>query len=1590
MPIFVKTLLLSVIFIVSLAGPTGAQSFAVGDLNRDYRVDFKDLRMYALQWLDPDCLVLDCIADLDDLDGVNMVDLALLAKNWQIVNPHIVISEFMADNASEEPLEEGDLLDGDGQPSEWIEIYNPTETTVNLDGWYLTDNDSNLTKWQFPSGVPVKSGEFLIVFASDKTYENNPYNYPYLDASGRYHTNFKLDKNPGEYLALVAPDGMTIIHEYKPKYPIQLTDVSYGLTQYAATLVSAGATAYYHVPNSGDAVLGTDWNAIDFNDSTWDTGKTGLGFGVGGVPRIAYNDVIYDSRQYIASNVTTYGIGGNPGPTSGPLLDQATGDNTGITATLTESGGVSWQPDPGNGGSDCAVGTDAYNTFGGFADMTGVLTYGNPGWQVNLTFTGLDPATEYTFGTSAARNNYSGRLTNYTLTGADTYTNASTSGVVVLAENKVQFNTGDNHNEGYVARWTGITAADGSFTVQAEADPSATEGRKAYSFDVFKLEGGFSGTDVQNDMLGVNASLWMRTEFNLELGEPEIFDTLTLRMKYEDGFVAYLNGQEVFSRNAPNSLQWNSTADSNRPIQDASVFEVINLTAFLDTLQAGKNVLAIHGLNDSSTDPNFLILPELTAASNMTIPQYFTTATPGKFNVPGAEGAVEEVWFSHKRGFYDTPFQLTLSTGTESAEIHYTLDGSEPTITHGITYIGPHEVNETTTIRAIAVKPGWLDSAVETYTYIFLNDVLVQSPTGQAPGPGWPTGSVNGQTINYGMDPDIVNNPTWGPKLREALTDIPTMSIVTDLANLFNSSSGIYVNAGGHGRGWERKASLELIYPPTIQGAGFPDRVQVRDGDGTVRWGLPADMRGGFQINMGLRIRGGYSRNDGNPKHAFRFFFRNEYGAGKLNYPLFGDEGVDAFDKVDLRTAQNYSWSYGGDSSNTMCRDVWARDSQGLTGQGYTRSRYYHLYINGQYWGLFQTQERSEAAYAASYFGGDREEWDCVKSTGNNAGYTIEATDGTLGYWQDLWNLTNNLPGASDSQRLNLYLQMQGLNSNGTRNSSYPVLLDVDNLIDYMIMVFFDGDRDAPISNFLSNTRTNNWYGVRNRNGEEGFRYFVHDAEHIMSRGLTNRTGPFWCGDQFQYCNPQWIHQRLMLVPEYRLRFADHAHKHLFNDGLLLAGAAIGRFYARAAQIDMAIIAESARWGDSKTHPPRTKDNWENAISNEVTGFFPNRSSTIINQLKVTTLIDGGAVAPLYPSVSAPSFNQHGGEVSSGFNLTMGASSGTIYYTTSGNDPREPLTGNAVGTSSASPATVPLNKSTHVKARVLDGITWSALNEAIFAVGPVANYLRITEIMYHPLNTGDANDPNTEFIELRNIGPEILNLNLVRFTEGINFTFPDIELDRDECVVVVKDQSAFETQYGTSVNIAGQYTGSLANNGERIKIVDAIGRTILDFEYEDGWCPITDGDGFSLTMIEAIDGALYGWDEGLIAHWKFDDGSGNTAIDSAGTNNGTLNGPPTWTTGRIDGALSFDGNGDYVEVNDVIVPLAGDSFTAQAWIRVSQSAGVWNPLLLQHDPDNKGYHFYVASRRPSFFIEGSRQLTQTNGIMSQQPTMAPP
>ncbi|NIP51143.1 MAG: hypothetical protein GWN67_04240, partial [Phycisphaerae bacterium] len=636
---------------------------------------------------------------------------------------------------------------------------------------------------------------------------------------------------------------------------------------------------------------------------------------------------------------------------------------------------------------------------------------------------------------------------------------------------------------------------------------------------------------------------------------------------------------------------------------------------------------------------------------------------------------------------------LTLSNGTDGAEIRYTLDSTRPTANHGLIYNPltdpPLKIDKTTILRAVAVKPGWLDSKVETHTYIFPDDVIRQSPEGQPPGPDWPQYSVNGQSIQYGMDPCIVNNPLYAGQLKNSLKEIPTISLVTELDNLFDPISGIYVNAREHGREWERPVSVELVNP---------------------------DGSEGFQIDAGLRIRGGFSRSGGNPKHAFRLFFRADYGKTKLRYPLFGDEGTDEFDHVDLRCSQNYSWAFQRDPRNTMVREVFSRDLQGEMGHPYTRSRYYHVYINGHYWGLYMTQERSEGSFAASYMGGKKEDYDVVK-TDWEISRRMSATDGNMEAYERLYNEAYNAYISSSWSDYDYY-RIQGLNLDGTPNPDYERMLDVDGLIDYMIIEYYTGDRDGPGSRY-GNIPNNTW-SIYNRVNPDGWKPMQHDSEHALGTGEWNLVTYFsYAGDSWGYFNPHWLHEQLAKFnDEYRLRFADHVQKHLFNGGLLTPEVAIARIDKRANQIDVAVIAESARWGG----PTLTKETWLNAV-HVVRNWITYRNPDLINQFQ--TFVENEGYDPWFPHTQAPTFNQHGGEVPKGFILTMinPNGSGDIYYTLDGSDPRQPVTGNAVGTKYTHSIT--LNKTTNVKARVRDGGTWSALNEAVFAVDPVVENLRI-------------------------------------------------------------------------------------------------------------------------------------------------------------------------------------------------------------------------------------------------------------------------
>ena len=198
-----------------------------GDLNDDCEVNLEDVVVFAEQWLDVGgCSGFDC-ADFDGSGKVVSDDFAVLSGNWSKRIGPAIITEFMASNSD-------NLDDEDGDSSDWIELFNPTDTAVDLEGWCLTHDPLDLEEWEFPA-VTLGPGGFLTVFASQKD-RRNP------DPNKALHTNFNLDQG-GDYLALVKPDGQTIVQEYSPEYPDQRADISYGLGQFAQVLVRSGASA---------------------------------------------------------------------------------------------------------------------------------------------------------------------------------------------------------------------------------------------------------------------------------------------------------------------------------------------------------------------------------------------------------------------------------------------------------------------------------------------------------------------------------------------------------------------------------------------------------------------------------------------------------------------------------------------------------------------------------------------------------------------------------------------------------------------------------------------------------------------------------------------------------------------------------------------------------------------------------------------------------------------------------------------------------------------------------------------------------------------------------------------------------------------------------------------------------------------------------------------------------------------------------------------------------------------------------------------------------------------------------------------------
>ena len=557
-------------------------------------------------------------------------------------------------------------------------------------------------------------------------------------------------------------------------------------------------------------------------------------------------------------------------------------------------------------------------------------------------------------------------------------------------------------------------------------------------------------------------------------------------------------------------------------------------------------------------------------------PAFFFAPTPGAQNNQPVQGVVEDTKFSVNRGFFDAPFEVTITSATPGATIYYTTDGSDPTFTS--THVdAPDEftppsatiaITGTTILRAFAWQPAWVPTDIDTQTYLFLDEVIAHPE----------------------MSATITNHPEWGPQMRDALLDLPTFSLVTQ--------EEIPLDSPTVSSPREIPLSIEMIYP---------------------------DGREGFQANAGVeRFGGPYTLFDGEKKNL-RISFKGIYGPKRLNFNLFdgvkygAETAVNSFDQLLLRNGSHDALFFDRTSllndprastnaylrprNGAYVRNRYFLDRQLEMGHHSLRGQFVHVYLNGVYYGHYHLMERPTADHMAEYFGGQEEDYDVIRGRSG-----LEYQSGSLEAWNTLVANSGNW-------------------------SVVQQYLDVDNYIDYMLLNFYGGnDHDWYPSH--------NWVASRKRDATGRFRFFMWDSDFLMRARLPDGANTVDNGGPSNILNGQANNPNtgLQKIPEFRLRMADRAQKHFFGNGALSTARVHEDFTTFGDELARTIIPETARYG-YKNGDYYTPDSFQEAIS-WLANDYPNgnlrpRIETVIQQMRAANLFPD-VDAPLLSHFGGP------------------------------------------------------------------------------------------------------------------------------------------------------------------------------------------------------------------------------------------------------------------------------------------------------------------------------------------------------------------
>lgn len=846
----------------------------------------------------------------------------------------------------------------------------------------------------------------------------------------------------------------------------------------------------------------------------------------------------------------------------------------------------------------------------------------------------------------------------------------------------------------------------------------------------------------------------------------------TLRMKYDDGFVAYLNGVEIIRKNAPTSVTYGSSATEFRPREAAIIEQVFSINTE-GLLELGENVLAIHVLNsDASTIDDLLLAPSLSLSKGMPLsPERvgsMIAPTPG---APNTNINASDVNFSRLGGAYTSPFALELTSAGPGEVIRYTTNGSVPNENSPI-YTAPIDIATTVKIRARAFGPHGEIGKVRTEAFTAV------------------TASVGEFTSNL---PIIV--------LENFVSGLPNREFQ-------DAHFAIYEVDPVTGRS-------SLAVEPTLTSL------------------------------VGQHRRGSSTYNQAKPN--LRIEFRDESGNDK--------------DVSLLGLPEESDWilyaPYSLDRS--MLRNVVMYDLSGQVADYAIRTRFVEVYSNmedgilepSDYLGVYVLMENIKRD-------DNRVAIDQLTPADNEApeitgGYIIKV-DRQDAEEDSSWDSTRGAPGSlailvhvdpareemtqAQTDYIRNYIKdfeaaLYGANWLDP-DTGYAAYIDVDSWIDGHILRMFSKEKDILLL-------SEHYYKPRGGKLTMGPAWDFDRSSG--SEGAPQATADGWAPDSAN--SPyriQWgWFRKLFEDPNFNQKWIDRWQE------------LRGTVYSDE-NFDSIVLGHAAEITESQA---RNAARWPNMASNGGPYAAPDTSgwaaevSNLANWLKTRAAwIDAQFVSPplvqldeSYSPVSAL--------------VTLEAATGQIYYTLDGGDPR------ASGGSLASGAllyTAPFEvpPGTMINARSFDATfianpatAWSRL-ESDQSDANNSYPLRIVELMYNPPGSED----DTEYFELLNTGTYTIELAGVRITEfsGGGFTFTSGSLAPGERIIAVKNHGAFAAAYPDVTNVAsGVFSGSLANEGELVGLLDPQGNVIQWFVYGDsnipGWPELPDGEGYSLEYV---------------------------------------------------------------------------------------------------------------------------------------------